>query len=113
LREGDSWTRFGVEEGLCHEVIRTLTQDQDGCLWIATMGGVSCREGDRFRNYGIDDGLVHNQILGVYEDMAGDLWFGSFGGVSQYSQSSTTITAEDGLAGNDLRAIIRTDNGEM
>jgi ligand-binding sensor domain-containing protein len=36
LREGDSWTRFGVEEGLCHEVIRTLAQDQDDRLWIAT-----------------------------------------------------------------------------
>ena len=39
----------------------------------------------------------------MIQDSAGDLWFGSFAGMSRYSQSVSTITADDGLADDDLR----------
>ena len=51
----------------------------------------------------------------IYQDRQGDLWFGTFGGgVGHYDgKVFQTLTRRDGLAGNDVLAILQDRDGNM
>ena len=75
---------YSVEEGLAQSQIRAICQDEDGYLWIGTLGGISKFDGLNFENFSTDDGLLNNQINSIFNDSKGNVWIGSRGGVSVY-----------------------------
>ena len=75
---------YSVEEGLAQSQIRDICQDDDGYLWIGTLGGLSKFDGKNFENFSTNDGLLNNQINSIFKDSKGNIWIGSRGGVSVY-----------------------------
>lgn len=62
-----TFTRFGFLEGLENENIVHVNQDENGNLWLATLGGgVSRFNGLEFRNYTVRKGLAHNFVMNVF-----------------------------------------------
>jgi hypothetical protein len=51
----------------------------------------------------------------MFEDPTGNMWFGTIGGVSIFRQPASwdTLTREDGLVENLVRAIIETRDGSL
>ncbi|PCJ28791.1 MAG: hypothetical protein COA97_00165 [Flavobacteriales bacterium] len=79
---------YSIEEGLAQSQIRAISQDDDGYIWIGTLGGLSKFDGTNFENFSTNDGLLHNQINAIYNDSKGNIWLGTQGGVSVYNGSS-------------------------
>lgn len=75
---------LNVESGLIQSQSRDITQDKQGHLWIATLGGLSRYDGKTFRNYTIRDGLQSNTVNAVAADKHGILWVGGPNGLSSY-----------------------------
>ena len=79
-----NFINYSIEEGLAQSQIRAISQDNEGYLWIGTLGGLSKFDGINFENFSTNEGLLHNQINAIYTDSKGWTWLGTQGGVSVY-----------------------------
>ena len=54
---------------------RTIFQDKDGFIWMATFGGVSIYDGDKFTNYSVENGRLSADIVfGFFEKEGNEIW---------------------------------------
>ena len=125
--DGEQLITLTTQDGLAHNLVTSILEDQEGYLWFGTMGrGVSRYDahgpdGERFdTTFTMDDGLAHNNVLCIGEDRDGTLWFGTKGaGVSRYDahrpdgEQFVTFTRDNGLAHNDVRAIVKDQEGNL
>tara|TARA_B100000508_G_scaffold137355_2_gene131723 strand:- start:2283 stop:5198 length:2916 start_codon:yes stop_codon:yes gene_type:complete len=58
-----SFVAYSTSEGLPQSQVNSITQDKNGYLWIATLGGLSKFDGKNFTNYAKSDGLLNNRIV--------------------------------------------------
>ncbi len=74
-------TRFGTEDGLPSERIRTIAERTDGSYVVACTGGIAILEGDRIqRVFGEDYTIDNTEILTVTQGGPEDVIFGTDGG---------------------------------
>ncbi|MGD8427516.1 MAG: two-component regulator propeller domain-containing protein [Balneolaceae bacterium] len=100
------------ENGLANNTILSLTETDDGAIWIANYGGVSRLKNGVFKNYSIQDGLPNNGVLDILKSRSGDLWFATFGGIARLRDGRfNTITADDGLPDEVCYFIEQDDRG--
>ncbi|MCF6358981.1 MAG: hypothetical protein L3J54_14370, partial [Draconibacterium sp.] len=79
-----------VEEGLSHNEVTSIVQDNDGFIWIGTRGGLNRYDGYDFKVYnqipGDSNSLVNPSIESLFVDSKGNIWIGTkSGGVSKYN----------------------------
>ena len=95
-RDGESWTRFGGEDGLPEEDISCLRVDGAGTLWIGCRhsGVVRYCDGE-FVAIGTGDGSAPNIVHEIAEDREGSLWFACWhGGLSRYRDDVAIVTVD-------------------
>ncbi len=99
-----------MKDGLPHEWITVLLEDQRGDLWVGTQGGLCRYHAGRFTTYTDQDGLAHLLVRSLYEDTEGVLWIGTRGGLSRWKDGRlTSFRVEDGL-NEDMVFAILEDN---
>lgn len=102
--DGQSYTHFTKEEGLCSNEVTAIIEDQKGNLWIATQNnGVSRFDGKSFTNYAPRQGITFNLVWDAFEDRAGNMWFacGTQGGVVRLNTDTGQFTHySDGIVYN-------------
>ncbi len=80
--------RYGMKEGLSHEMVNCLYNDSRGFLWIGTDFGLNRFDGVRFEKWfhqpGDTNSLLSNKINSISEDKQHRLWLGTDVGVSVY-----------------------------
>lgn len=76
-----SLLNYSTENGLPQSQVTCLTQDDDGYLWVGTLGGLARFNGKDFHTYSTENGLLNNRIktIGFID---GVLWIGHEGGIS-------------------------------
>lgn len=88
---------FTTENGLPHNHIRSIAQDQNGFLWIATWDGLSRWDGYDFKNYYNDPtdstSLLYFQTDHVVVDGRNNVWAHMFHGISKYNRESDNFTS--------------------
>jgi len=92
LKNDEIVAKFNKSSGLAHNVVRDITEDKQGRIWIGTFLGLSLLEPEKrtFTNYYQSDkkpySLSHNSIYTLFKDREGSIWIGSyFGGVNIYN----------------------------
>lgn len=103
------------EKGLFSARVTSLYEDRAGVIWIGTDGGVSrCKDG-QFTRFSDQHGLANTWAM--HEDHAGNFWFGTATGLTRLSNSGrgefTVYTTRDGLAHNDVKAILEDRQGAL
>jgi len=103
-------TSFSTPEGLPQSQVNCINQDENGYLWIGTLGGLARFNGKDFYTYTRKNGLFNNRItqLKVESDT---IWIGHEGGLSKLVNN--TITAykiPSKTNGVQVSAIIRYKN---
>ncbi len=72
-----------IQEGLSHNSVYCLLQDQNGYIWIGTQNGLNKYDGYSFEVYRSngqtpsENGFVGKTISSLYEDRLGNLWVGT------------------------------------
>lgn len=85
------FTRFGVEQGLLNNNIRSLAEGPDQSLWIGTENGLNCLRDGQVTGYGESQGLNGKIILSLWFDHNGTLWIGTDKGLNQLSPDGHQI----------------------
>lgn len=76
-----AFINYGTSEGLPQSQVNTILQDNDGYLWLGTLGGLAKFDGKKFTSYGKSDGLLNNRITYV-EIIEEQLYVGHDKGIS-------------------------------
>ncbi|NOR88608.1 MAG: hypothetical protein GQ527_13475, partial [Bacteroidales bacterium] len=87
----DSFSHFTTANGLPHNQVRGMVEDEKGRLWIATKNGLSCFSipEQNFTNYFESDGLPDNELTGAAIKLDdGRLAFGSINGLAVFHPDS-------------------------
>jgi GAF domain-containing protein/ligand-binding sensor domain-containing protein len=111
-----------------HNVVRTITQDQEGMLWIGTAGGGFLRFDPstlEFKQYLVSPedpgGRIFNSIAAVSADKAGYLWIGTDGGGlyqfdpinERFYGLQTDPDSHESLSSNYVRTIYEGQSGVL
>ena len=100
------WHIFGYEDGIVGNQIESLTQDDQGNLWIGTHDGLCRFDGIEFTCFTVNQGLPDNYIQALAFDGMKRLWIGTPKGLVRYEAGSFhTYTVLDGLLNNEIRAL--------
>lgn len=92
-RAAEPWVSFrhiGIEDGLSHTTVPSITQDTVGYIWVATHDGLNRYDGHTFRTYRSDSdnpaSLPDNVIQRVVCDPRGNLWILSHSNLTRYDR---------------------------
>lgn len=89
------FTRWSTENGLSHNIVRAVLEDEDGTLWLGTDGGGLNRMKDgRITHYGIANGLVDDVVSRIIDDGRGNLWMTGSKGVFRVTRTELAAVAD-------------------
>lgn len=108
----DQWK---TEDGLPMKRISSVIQTSDGYIWIGTQEGLARFDGFKFTIFGKErKGLESKTIMSFLEDSRGTLWIGTIGGITRHKNGRfETLTADDGLAGNNISGLLEDKDGRV
>lgn len=66
---------YGIEQGICHNIIYAINQDKNGFIWIGTGEGICRYNGFTFDKAGTDT-LATSVANNIFRDHKQNLWFG-------------------------------------
>ena len=105
-----TFSTYSTGDGLPGVLIRVITQDRAGDMWIGANDGLCRYHGGRFTVFTTQDGLAHNAVYSIYEDAEGTLWLGTQRGLSRYRAGKfTAYTSREGLFQNLIFQILEDD----
>ncbi len=84
------WTGFTTEDGLAGNVVRSISQDASGMMWIGTESGLSGFDGETWTTYTTADGIAGDIIYDIAFDENGTMWLATDAGVS-YSDIDVAV----------------------
>lgn len=93
-------------------MVRTIRQDRNGNIWLASPEGIIRYDGKSFTN--ITSKEISARFFSVLEDRKGNFWFASIGsGVFYYDgKSFRNYTTKDGLANDQVPFIYEDKTGD-
>ncbi len=76
-----SFMSFNTAQGLPQSQVSSIIQDEQGYLWVGTLGGLAKFNGKEFETFTTENGLLNNRItfLTIIDNV---LWIGHEGGVT-------------------------------
>jgi ligand-binding sensor domain-containing protein len=111
-----NFSSFSKLQGLKHDIIQTIFQDQSGNMWFGTGGGGATRyDGNSFTHFTEKEGMPNNIVTDIKGDKNGNLWFSTWGGgVCRYDgKTFLQFTEKEGLSFNVVFDILLEKNGTL
>jgi len=71
---------YNTTNGLIQSQVTAITQDNNGFIWIGTLGGINKFDGKNFSRFTERDGLVEDWVTALATDNLGNVWIGHWGG---------------------------------
>jgi ligand-binding sensor domain-containing protein/serine phosphatase RsbU (regulator of sigma subunit) len=113
-----NFKHYTTDQGLAQQFVYSITQNQNGFLYVGTGTGLSIYGGNKFDSYLIKDGLSDNFITSTYQDQRKTIWIGHFqNGISYHTNNHfghipnsilTTIKVNKIVGDNDGRVFALT-----
>lgn len=75
-----NFMQYGVEHGLPQSQVNTITQDNEGNLWVGTVSGLASWNGIEFQAYSVNDSIAEEWVTASFKASNGDVFFGHWGG---------------------------------
>lgn len=102
------------EDGLASNLIRVITTDKHGRLWVGADWGLSIWVNNQFKTYTYRKDFPSRIILDVFQDKDGYMWIGTENGVLKYNgKTFERHNEETGLINNRVRSIAQDKKGNI
>lgn len=99
-----------VEDGLSHNEVTSIVQDQDGFIWIGTRGGLNRYDGYEFKIFnqvpGDSNSLVNPSIETLFNDDKGNIWIGTKSGGLNFFDNSLEQFSQINYFGKNPQTIV-------
>ena len=114
-----------AEDGLSHNVVRTIFMDSEGVMWFGTEDGLNRYDGKNFtifRNKVSDSTSISgNFITGICEDTLGNLWIGTISSGLDYFNKKTQIFehfyysaySDNCISNNQVTSVVQLADGAL
>lgn len=114
-----------IEDGLSHNNVYAIIQDNTGFIWIGTQNGLNKYDGYEFSQYYYSSedscSLISSNFGKLLQDSKGRIWIGTYrGGISLYYPDENRAVRfinnpddETSIASNLIRGIIEDKNGNV
>lgn len=99
-----SFITYSNGQGLPQSQVQCITQDDDGYLWVGTLGGLAKFNGKTFTTFPLEQGLFNNRIS-CLQFIQQSIWVGHEGGITQIRNNK----AQTYSLGDNDRTVIVTD----
>lgn len=86
LAQRYTFLSYSTAQGLPQSQVNSIEQDENGFLWVGTLGGLAKFNGKDFESFTSEDGLLNNRIT-FLSFINGQLWIGHEGGISKMTVS--------------------------
>lgn len=94
--QSGNFKNYSVNDGLSQSQVYTITEGENGYLWLGTRGGGLCKfDGENFETFTKKDGLPSNYINHIYKGNNGELWIATSGGLCVYSKHQFSLVPID------------------
>lgn len=104
------------KEGLPHQQVEALMQDDKGMLWIGTRNGLSRYDGYNIVNYfnqtDNPNSLNQNFVRSIYQDRKKRIWVGTYDGICQYRPATDDFRCYN-MPNATIASIVETSNGKI
>ena len=108
-----SFYNYGIEEGLCYNVVNVVFQDKE-TYWVGTENGMSAFRNNKFRNYYYPQNALRNTVKDFLKDSQGNLWAATYDGLYKYRSGwNKKYCVEDGLSSNSVRCLLQDQKGRL
>ncbi|GAA4464090.1 two-component regulator propeller domain-containing protein [Nibrella saemangeumensis] len=119
-----AFKRLTTSDGLSHNIVNTLIQDQNGFLWLGTADGLNRYDGQKFQIYRRSQrdprSISSNEITCLLEDRRHQLWVGTrSGGLNllapsgvHFDKLSRTATGAD-IATTSITDLVQDATGHI
>lgn len=112
---------FNTSNGLPANKIKSIAEDREGHILLGTVDeGLQVFKGEKFTALSKANGLVNSQVYSICEDAEHNVWLGTNEGISIYNpheitndKKITNIPVINGSPVNNVRAIVKDQNGNM
>ena len=112
-----SFINYGMDQGLVQNQIQSITQDNEGNLFVGTIAGLSKYNGTQWTSFTKNTNLAEDWITCSYKDKDGNIWFGHWaGGVTRYNtntQQLENINLEEYTKLKTIRNITQDFTGKL
>ncbi len=103
-----------TRDGLTSNRITSISQAEDGDIWVGTLAGISVYDELGWRHITTDNGLIDNRVQTLRAMSNGEMWIGTLDGVSIFDGTGwSSLTIQDGLPGNHIEIIYETIEGDI
>ncbi|HXD94054.1 MAG TPA: two-component regulator propeller domain-containing protein [Bacteroidia bacterium] len=112
-----SFINYSMDQGLVQNQIQSITQDNEGNLFVGTIAGLSKYNGTQWISYTKNTNLAEDWITCSFKDKDGNIWFGHWaGGVTRYNattQQLENINLEEYTKLKTIRNITQDFTGKL
>ncbi len=114
---------YTTQKELEHNIVRSMTEDRDGNIWLTTDKGVNRlnlsaktnQKQNTFTRFTVNEGLSNNSVYSSLCDDAGNIWLGTQGAGVNYlgTKSFSHFHQEHGLSSNMILSIYENKDGNL
>jgi ligand-binding sensor domain-containing protein/signal transduction histidine kinase len=106
-----------TDEGLPHNLVRSITQTPDGYLWVGTRLGLARFDGIHFTCFNTKNtpALKNHNVSALAVGLDGSLWIGTYGGGLVHLKDGvfSRLSETNGLVGNQLSCLCAAKDGSL
>ncbi len=114
---------YSIEDGLSDNIVRNITQDSYGHIWIGTEYGLNTFNGHEFQSFlhnpTDSNSISNNLIFGLDADSKGNIWIGTNFGLNRYDPITKQFkrflsSAESNtISDNHIRTVFVDQQGDI
>jgi signal transduction histidine kinase/ligand-binding sensor domain-containing protein/CheY-like chemotaxis protein len=116
---------LSVKDGLSHNNVYSIIQDNKGYLWIGTQDGLNKYDGYKFSIYRHEPDNPNSITTGnfgkIYQDTSGIFWFGTYGGgidiynpkINKFKNYKNDPDDKKSISNNQIGFIFKDSFGEI
>lgn len=116
----DKFASLSVDDGLNHNSVLSIVQDELGMMWFGTYDGLSRYDGYQFQNFRNDinsfSGISHNVVQALAKGERG-IWIGTVSGLNFFDLRTNTFrkyfSSNSGLPSDHIGALLGDSLGRL
>jgi ligand-binding sensor domain-containing protein len=105
---------FAQSDGLSGDYVRSLFEDREGNVWVATLDGLDCFREFAVPTISVKQGLSNATVFSVLAAADGSVWLGTISGLNRWKDGQVTIYRErNGVPDDVAESLLQDERGRI